>query len=168
MSNGMKSAKSQRTMLSQARRAFVGHLFLIISAGALGLLFLLFSARVADADGKTPKLYALQNGGVVTSVAVGSTFEIQTPHLKTSGFHGADDIYLYANPISIAYVNPYSSQSISQAACISDNGGSMTCTWTYTNGGSPELYSGSWSFALVLVKPGISVTILEKTTLEVK
>ena len=167
MSNGMKSAKSQRTMLSQARRAFVGHLFLIISAGALGLLLLPFFARVADADNSSQKLYALQNGAVVTSVAVGSTFEIQATHLKTQGYRGSGDIYLWANPISFSN-NPYSSQSISQAACISDNGGSMTCTWTYTNGGSPELYSGSWSFALVLVKPGISVTILEKTTLEVK
>jgi hypothetical protein len=150
-------------MFPNARKAFLGVLFLTFSAGALGLLFLLFCAGTADADGNSPKLYALQNGLIVTSVTVGSTFEIQATHVKNS-----PGIYLYAFPMgNCGFTNPYSSQNLSQAACV-NHGGDMTCTWIYKNGSSPQLYPGTWCFDLVdVTKGGTSVTILEKTILDV-
>jgi hypothetical protein len=134
----------------------------LTSAGALGLLLLTVSKGVADSR----ELYAIQNGVIVTSVGVGSKFEIQATHVVSSS-----EIYLYANPGNgLVFFHPYSSQGISQALCTG-NGSSQTCTWMYVNGGSPELYSGIWTFELVKVVTGPggvrSVSLLASTTIRV-
>jgi hypothetical protein len=148
MSNGLKFTKNLRAHFPNVRKTLLGLLFLTFPAGALG-------------SGSSYQLYALQNGAIVTSVAVGSTFEIQATHVKAS------DIYLFASPGGYSN-NPYSFQSLSQAACIG-NSNKLTCTWTYANGGSPELYSGTWCFTVVEVsKNGTVLSQLQSTTINIK
>jgi hypothetical protein len=124
-----------------------------------GILFLTLAAS-AEAKGQ-PTLTCLQ----ASPIPLGTTFEIQATGL-TSESH----IYVWAFPTtdSVPFSNPYSSLSTAQADC-----NKKTCTWTYTNGGSPQLYSGSWTFYLAKVTTSgsgtvQSVTYLATTTIQIQ
>jgi hypothetical protein len=88
------------------------------------------------------------NGPPVTVLPSGSTFYIKATNAKNK-----DNIYVVLVPIVGTFdliLNPhlaYSSQNISQAQCTGSLG-NMTCVWTFTNGGSPPLYTGGWGIYL--------------------